>query len=150
MNPQEQTLCNFNENQTNVIKKKSWMLSTKWWPFGLSLSMSTLPSYCAWYSEQNRELTLLSLLILSKQLVANSPAITHWPIGISMRFWISNFQVDFSNWCLKYVMWNCSHLIGPYWWKVNIGSGYDLMLWGSQCLPRSASTYGITRLQWIN
>ena len=37
---------------------------------------------------------------------------------ILMRFWMSTFQVYYSDWWLRYLRWNCSqkNVTRPYWW----------------------------------
>ena len=46
-----------------------------------------------------------------------------------MEFWISDFQANFSDWWLRYLLWNWPQMnvTGPYWWLVNIGSGNGLL-----------------------
>ena len=41
-----------------------------------------------------------------------------------MKFQICNFQTDFIDWCLRYLLWNCPNMnfTGLHWWAVNIGA----------------------------
>ena len=41
---------------------------------------------------------------------------THWPLGIWIKFYISNFKANFDNWWQMYILWNCPEMIiiGPY------------------------------------
>ena len=59
-----------------------------------------------------------------------APGIFEW------NFRLSNFRSNFSDWHLRYLLWNCPQIIltGPYWWKVNIGSGNGLVLPGNKPL----------------
>ena len=57
---------------------------------------------------------------------------------------------------LDHFLWNCPQVnaIRPYWWLVNFGSGNGSVPSGnkpylSQCWPKSMSSYGITKPQWV-
>ena len=59
------------------------------------------------------------------------------PWEIWMKFQTCNFQIDFSNWRLRHLLWNCPNMIviGLHWWSVNIGSGNSLVSSGNKPLP---------------
>ena len=52
---------------------------------------------------------------------------------INMKLYICNFQMDFSDWWLRHLLWNYLNMnvIGLHWWSVNIGS------------------LGVTRPEWV-
>ena len=54
------------------------------------------------------------------------------PKEIGMKLKRSYFKADFSDWWLRYLLWNCPQMnvIGPHWWWVNIGAGNGLVLVG--------------------
>ena len=54
-----------------------------------------------------------------------------------MKFYMCNFQTDFSDWCLRHLLWNCTNVnvTGLHWWLANIGSGNGLVPSGSKPLP---------------
>ena len=56
--------------------------------------------------------------------------------------WNSNFQIDFSDWWLRHLLWNCPNMnvIGLHWWSVNIGSGNGLVPSGNKPLPEPMLT----------
>ena len=66
-----------------------------------------------------------------------------------------NFQMDFSDWWLRHLLWNCPNMnvTGLHWWSVNIGSGSGLVPSGNKPLPEPMLTqilpYGVTRPQWV-
>ena len=64
------------------------------------------------------------------------------PWEIWMKFWICNFQMDFSDWWLRHLLWNCPNMIvtGLHWWSVNIGSGNGLVPSGNKPLPEPMLT----------
>ena len=72
------------------------------------------------------------------QLTSNSLA----PREILMKFYIFNFQTDFSDWWLRHLLWNCPNMnvTGLHWWSVNIGSGNGLVLSGNKPLPEPMLT----------
>ena len=88
---------------------------------------------------------------------------THWPLWYLNEIWLSNFQANFSDRWLRYLLLNCHQVIvtGPYWWYVNIGSILvQVMAWChkavshhlSQSWPSSRSVYGWNELivsQWV-
>ena len=59
------------------------------------------------------------------------------PWEIWMKFYICNFQTDFSDWRLMHLLWNCPHMnvTGLHWWSVNIGPGNGLVPPGNKPLP---------------
>ena len=57
-----------------------------------------------------------------------------------IKFQISNFQTNFSDWWLKFLLWNCSHITRPHWWWVSIGSGNGLLPSGKTPLHESMLT----------
>ena len=65
-------------------------------------------------------------------------ALTYWPLGALS----GDFQANFRDWWLRYLLWNCRQLnvTGPYWWLVNIGSGNGLVPSGNKPLPESLLT----------
>ena len=48
-------------------------------------------------------------------------------------------SIHFSDSWLRYILWNCVHMniTGPYWWKISIGSGNDLVPSGNGLLPET-------------
>ena len=74
--------------------------------------------------------------------VSVCPWLTHWPLGDLRQIYRSNFQANFGDWWLKYLLWNCPHMdaTGPYWWWVNIGSGNGLVPSGNKPLPEPMLT----------
>ena len=73
-----------------------------------------------------------------KRLGAN--ALTHWPLGDLNEIW--NFQANFNDWWLRYLLQNCPQMnvTGPYWWQVIIGSGNGLVPTGNKPLPEPMLT----------
>ena len=71
-------------------------------------------------------------------------------------FLIRNFQAHFSDWWLRYILWNCP-LRNATGLTDNRSTMVQVMAWClmapshylSQCRPRSLSSYSITRLQWV-
>ena len=59
-----------------------------------------------------------------------------------MKFWICNFQTDFSDWWLRHLLWNCPNMnvTGLHWWSVSIGSGNGLVPSGNKPLPEPMLT----------
>ena len=53
-----------------------------------------------------------------------------------------NFQANFSEWWLRYLLRNCPQMNAtkPYWWSVNIGSGNGLVPSGNKPLPEPMLT----------
>ena len=78
------------------------------------------------------------------------------PWGISIKFYVCNFQTDFSDWWLRHLLWNCpslnvtglkyekSTLVQVMAWRRQATSHYP-----SQCWSRSLSPYGFTRPQRV-
>ena len=64
------------------------------------------------------------------------------PVGTSIKFQLGNFHANFSEWWLRYLLWNCPQMNAtrPYWWYVNIGSGNGLVPPGNKPLPESMLT----------
>ena len=52
------------------------------------------------------------------------------------------FQMDFSDWRLRHLLWNCPniHVTGLHWWSVNVGSGNGLVPSGNKPLPEPMLT----------
>ena len=85
-----------------------------------------------------------------------SGALTHWPMG-DFNLIFGNFQANFSEWWLRYLLWNCPQMnvARPYWWEVNIGSDNGLVPSGNKPLPESMLTQiyvanSVTRPQRVN
>ena len=64
------------------------------------------------------------------------------PWEIWMKFWIYNFQTDFSDWCLRHLLWNWPNMnvTGLHWLSVNIGLGNGLVPSGNKPLPEPMLT----------
>ena len=75
-----------------------------------------------------------SLLMLIHELI-------HWALG-DLTFQICSFHSDFSDWWLRYLLWNCTnmHVTGLHWWSVKIGSGNGLVPSGNKPLPERMLT----------
>ena len=60
-----------------------------------------------------------------------------WPQWDWIQFWVGNFQVNSTDWWLKYVMLNSPwmNVTGSYWSWVNIGLGIGLVLSVCKKLP---------------
>ena len=80
--------------------------------------------------------------------------LTHWPLGDEIWLYL---KLLISN--LENFLWNCPQVnaTSHQGWLVNTGSGNGLVPSGnnsshylSQCWPRSMSSYGITRSEWVN
>ena len=79
------------------------------------------------------------------------------PWEICMKYYISNFQANFSDWWLRHLLWNCPQLMvtGLTDDKSTLG---QVSAWCHQatshylrqCWPRSMSPYGVTGPQWVN
>ena len=90
-----------------------------------------------------------SLLTHTQDLNSLTPGKLEWNFR--------HFQIDFSDWWLKHLLWNCSTII-----SLDFTDGQStlvqVMAWChqatshylSQCWPRSLSPYGATRPQWVN
>ena len=75
-----------------------------------------------------------------------------------MKFYICNFQTDFSDWWFMHFLWNCPNMnvIGIHWWSVNIGSSNGLVPTGHKPLPepiltqicRHMASLGHNELTW--
>ena len=75
-----------------------------------------------------------------------------------MKFLVTNFQTNFSNWWLSYFMW---HDIALKWLSLDLTDDKSalilLMVWCpqaaryflSQCWLKSMSPFGVTRPQWL-
>ena len=86
--------------------------------------------------------------------------LTHWPLGdfnlILGR--VGNFQANFSEWWLRYLLWNCPQMNAT---RVDLTDDkstlVQVMAWCcqvtshilSQCWPRCMSPNGVTRPQWL-
>ena len=48
--------------------------------------------------------------------------LTHWPLGDFILILVGNFQANFSEWWLRYLLWNCPQVNAtrPYWWWANV------------------------------
>ena len=59
-----------------------------------------------------------------------------------MKFYICNFQTDFSDSWLRHHLWNCPdmNITGLHWWLVNIGSGNGLVPSSNKPLPEPVLT----------
>ena len=57
-------------------------------------------------------------------------SLIHWSLWDLNAIWISNFQANFNDGRLEYLLWNCLQInvSGPYWWQVNIGADIALVL----------------------
>ena len=64
------------------------------------------------------------------------------PWEVWMKFYIYNFQTDFSDWWLRHLLWNCPNMnaTGLHWLSVNICSGNGLVLSGNKPLPEAMLT----------
>ena len=64
-----------------------------------------------------------------QQVSVHKHSLTNWPLGIWMKFYICNFQIDFSSWLLRHLLWNRPNInvTGLHWWSVNIDSGNGLV-----------------------
>ena len=64
------------------------------------------------------------------------------PWEIWMKFYICNFQTDFSYCWLRHLFWNCPNMnvTRLHWWSVNIGSGNCLVPSGNKPLPEPKLT----------
>ena len=64
------------------------------------------------------------------------------PWKVLTTFYVSNFQVNFSDWWLRCMVRNCPQVIGtwPCWRYVNIGSGNGLVPSGNKPLPEPMLT----------
>ena len=80
--------------------------------------------------------------VLSCTQESSKQMFTHWPLGNLIEFNINNFQDDFSDWWLRYLIWNWPQMNAtkPHWWLVNIGSGNGLMSSGNKPLPEPTLT----------
>ena len=80
------------------------------------------------FHTENDMILLICLIVL-----------THWPlVDLNEILDISHFQVNFSKWWLRYLLWNCPHVIvtGLYWLKFNICLGDGLVPSGNKPLPK--------------
>ena len=61
------------------------------------------------WGEWDREISLLSWHSFCVIL-------THWSLGDASEFFVSNFQANCCDWCLRYLLWNCHQVIvtGPH------------------------------------
>ena len=68
-------------------------------------------------------------------------ALTDWPLG-DFNSVLGHFQANFSEWWLRYLLWNCPQMNAPrpYWWWVNIGSDNGLVPSGNKPLPEPILT----------
>ena len=73
------------------------------------------------------------------------------PGKFELKFYISNFQMDFSDWWLRHLLWNCPNMnvTGLHWWSVNIGWGNGWVPSGNKPLPEPMLTQAFTRPQWV-
>ena len=76
------------------------------------------------------------------------------PERVQFYFYIGTFSASFSEWWLRYLLWNRPQMNStrPYWWLVNIGSGNGVVPSGTKPLPEKNLTeisVGIWR-QWVN
>ena len=64
------------------------------------------------------------------------------PWEIWMKFYTCNFQIDFNDWWLRHLLWNCPNMnvIGLHWWSVSIGLGNGLVLADNKPLPEPMLT----------
>ena len=73
---------------------------------------------------------------------------------IWMKFKILNFQANFSDWCLRYLLGNCLRWVSQDH-SNDLSTLIQVMAWGcqapshylSQCWPRALPPYGVTRPQ---
>ena len=63
------------------------------------------------------------------------------PWDIWVKFEKNHFQTSFSDWWLRYLLWNCPllNVNGTYWWQVNIGSCSGLVPSGNKPLTAPMS-----------
>ena len=68
---------------------------------------------------------------------------TQWSLGnLNEILNMYNFQMDFSDWWLRHLLWNCPNMnvTGLHWWSVNIGSGNGLVPSGNKPVPEPMLT----------
>ena len=66
---------------------------------------------------------------------------------------MSTFQANYSDWWLRYLLWNCpqKNVTRPYWWYVNIGSGNGLVPPGNKPLPEPILTqFSVTNAKLLS
>ena len=74
------------------------------------------------------------------------PQRTSMLVPLFAEKWVSfnscNFQMDFSGWWLRHLLWNCPNInvTGLHGWSVSIGSGNGLVPSGNKPLPEPMLT----------
>ena len=70
---------------------------------------------------------------------------------ILMKYQINNIQANYSNWWVRYLLWNCPQAIitGPYCWYFSIGSGNGLVSSSDKALPQPMLTKFLVAM-WSN
>ena len=60
--------------------------------------------------------------------------LTHWTLGDLKAILGKQFSNYFSDWWLRYLLWNCSqmNITEPHWWWINIGSDNGLVPSGNK------------------
>ena len=64
------------------------------------------------------------------RITRSSSSLTHWPLG----------NLNFSDWQLRYLLWNCLQKNEYHWMRSHIGSGNGLVPLGNKPLPEPMLT----------
>ena len=122
--------------------KFGWLIDIPLWKASITIMISiTYPSLCyiwGWLiviSHWGLLWKSMHTLKLDRPYLIGT-----WEILINTRG--NNFETNFSNWWLKYLLWKCPQVIvtGPHWWYINIGSGNGLVPSGTKPLPEPMLT----------